>query len=340
MVSRNLFPSGLFCTAVALFFLFTALIAVSFAPGANAAEGNNGAVTILAAGDLGHCENSPYKKLLSWWRGENRYFGGHRTARLLEHHSGTILVLGDLVYRYGRQLDVRKCFEPTWGRFRDRIAPIPGNHDLESANGGKGGWGYYDFWGARAGEGARGYYSFARGTWHMVALNSELDPPGLRAQEAWLRADLAATGARCILAFWHRPMFSSGHHGRSEIMAGAYRLLHEAGASVVLTSHDHDYERFAPLAPDGSIDPVAGIRSFVVGTGGEKLDKEHTPHPHPGSEVFNNTSWGVLKMVLLDGAYTWRFLPVDGHTFTDRGRGRCNERRGRHLKQAEKAAHE
>ena len=46
-----------------------------------------------------------------------------------------------------------------------------------------------------------------------------------------------------------------------------------------------------------------------------------------GSENFDNTTWGVLKMVLFDGSYTWQFVPVDGYRFTDRGGGRCVERR-------------
>ena len=269
MVSKNLFPSGLSRTAVILFFLSAFVLALSLAPAAKAAGVNNGAVTILAAGDIGNCKTNIIKRVKNWWRGEDRFFGGHRTAKLLQRHSGTILVLGDLVYRYGRQLDVNKCFEPTWGLFKHRMAPAPGNHDFDDGTGLPGGWGYYRYWGARAGAPGRGYYSFQRGAWHIVSLNSDLRGAARRAQEAWLRDDLAASDARCILAFWHHPVFSSGHHGNSHMMARAYGILYDAGASVLLTAHDHNYERFMPLAPDGSPDRVRGIRSFIVGTGGD-----------------------------------------------------------------------
>ena len=327
MVAQNFFPSSLRCLGIKLLFLCVLSVAASSGSNATAAQEHNGTATILAAGDIGNCKKSAIKQIVNWWYGEERHFGGHMTARLLERLSGTILVLGDLVYRFGRQLDVSKCFEPSWGRFRDRIAPAPGNHDFDTATGLEDGWGYYDYWGAKAGYRGRGYYSFVRGTWHIVALNSTLDPAGRRAQENWLRADLAATGTRCILAFWHHPVFSSGHHGNSDKMAGAYRILFDAGASVVLTGHEHSYERLAPLAPDGSTDRVRGLRNFIVGTGGHKL-RTRDYSPHPGSEIFDSTSWGVLKMGLFDGHYTWQFVPVDGHKFTDRGSGRCVVRRG------------
>ena len=325
MDAQNVFPSDLRCLIINCLIFCMLLVIASSRSNAGALVENNGPATILAAGDIGDCKRSAVKHVVNWWYGEERYFGGHKTARLLERHSGTILVLGDLVYRFGRQLDVSKCFAPSWGRFKDRMAPAPGNHDFDTGTGLEDGWGYYDYWGAKVGYRGGGYYSFERGTWHIVALNSTLGRSGRRAQENWLRADLARAGARCILAYWHHPVFSSGHHGNSDKMAGAYRLLFDAGASVVLTGHEHNYERLAPLAPDGSTDRMHGLRNFIVGTGGHKLRRRKRT-PHPGSEIFDNTSWGVLKMELFDGHYTWQFVPVDGHKFTDRGSSRCVER--------------
>jgi hypothetical protein len=307
---------------LSLFFIVLTLWPAAKAE-AQSTAGWGGPVTILAAGDIGNCKKDIIKRIKNWWRGEDRFYGGHRTAKLLERHRGTILVLGDLVYRYGRELDVNKCFHPTWGAFKHRMAPSPGNHDFDNGTGLPNGWGYYGYWGTKAGLPGQGYYSFQRGAWHIVSLNSHLRGAALWAQEAWLKADLARVRKRCILAFWHHPVFSSGHHGDSEKMAAAYKILYDAGVSVLLTAHEHNYERFAPLAPDGSPDP-RGIRSFIVGTGGQKLRKDYTPRP--GSVVFDNTSWGVLKMELNAESYAWRFVPVDGHKFTDSGTGRCVKR--------------
>src|SRR5204863_484716 len=89
----------------------------------------------------------------------------------------------------------------------------------------------------------------------------------------------------------------------------------------VLSGHAHDYERFAPQAPDGAADDVRGIRQFVVGTGGRNL--QILGALQPNSEVLQNTSFGVLKLVLHPTSYDWQFLPTPGGTFTDSGSRAC-----------------
>jgi hypothetical protein len=72
---------------------------------------------------------------------------------------------------------------------------------------------------------------------------------------------------------------------------------------------------------DGDPDD-AGIRSFVVGTGGAPLyDLEHDA---AHSEVVNNDTHGVLRLTLHDGSYDWEFIPVEGDSFTDSGSGDCH----------------
>jgi hypothetical protein len=141
-------------------------------------------------------------------------------------------------------------------------------------------------------------------------------------QETWLRADLASHPRACTLAAWHQPRWSSGSHGSDTQTDALYRALHDAGADVVLNGHDHDYERFAPLDPDGSPDAAHGIREFVVGTGG----RNQTPFgpPQPGSEVRGSGTFGVLKLTLRPDGYDWTFLPASPGTFTDSGSGTCH----------------
>ena len=143
-------------------------------------------------------------------------------------------------------------------------------------------------------------------------------------QERWLQSDLAAHRTSCTLAYWHSPRFNSGFRGNSSAMQTFWDVLHAAGADVVLSGDAHDYERFAPQDPNGNLDPVRGIRAFVVGTGGvfftgwSKLK--------PNSEVRQNDTFGVLALTLNPTSYEWRFLPEAGGTFTDAGVGRCHGR--------------
>jgi len=281
-------------------------------------------VTVLAAGDIAFCERSWGRRIMDWLRGYSGAAGAPATAALLDRLPGAVLILGDLAYWEGRAEEFAGCYDRSWGRHKDRGYPVPGNHEYRSPEARP----YFDYWGERAGEAGKGYYSFDLGAWHIVALNSNIAVGSGSEQEAWLRRDLAASEADCILAYWHHPLFSSGHNGDQPQMQDATRALYEAGASVVLGGHDHDYERFTPMDPDGQPDPERGLRSFVAGTGGGQL-KPHTIHepPRENSEVVTGTAWGVLELTLYAGSYDWRFVPVDGHSFEDSGRAPCVERK-------------
>ncbi len=279
-------------------------------------------VTVLAAGDIAFCRLNWPRRLLYRLVGRNPEPGAEATAGLLDRLPGAILALGDLAYWNGTAKEFRDCYGPTWGRHKKRTWPVPGNHEYQS----KGAAPYFAYWGPRAGQPGRGYYSFDHGAWHIIALNSNLEATAGSAQERWLRADLAASGVRCILAFWHSPVFSSGKYGDSPEMLAAYRALYEAGASVVLAAHSHNYERLGPMDPDGQADPERGIRNFVVGTGGAHLRPSDRP-PRPNSEVLDGGSWGLLELTLYDDRYDWRFVPVKGHKLQDSGNAACVRRR-------------
>jgi hypothetical protein len=141
-------------------------------------------------------------------------------------------------------------------------------------------------------------------------------------QEQWLRQDLETHENACTVAYWHHARFSSGEHGNNSDVAPLYQALYEKGADVVLTAHDHDYERFAPQTPDGVADGTYGIRQFVIGTGGTYL--RGFGDIQPNSEVRDNETLGVLRLTLYPGSYSWQFLPVEGETFTDTGTSACH----------------
>jgi acid phosphatase type 7 len=127
----------------------------------------------------------------------------------------------------------------------------------------------------------------------------------------------------CTLAYWHKPLFSSGGaHGDDPEFRPFWQALYDANADVVVNGHDHDYERFAPQTPNAAPDPKRGIREFVAGTGG----KNQRPFvaPHANSEVRNADGFGVLKLTLRSGGYDWQFIPEAGKSFTDSGSGDCH----------------
>lgn len=138
----------------------------------------------------------------------------------------------------------------------------------------------------------------------------------------WLKEDLAANSKTCTLAYWHHPFFSSGYHGNDARMKPTWEALYPANVDIVVNGHDHDYERFAPQDSNGAADSERGIREFVVGTSSAQLRQFEKTKPN--SEVRNADTFGVLKLTLYPTRYDWRFVPVEGKTFTDSGSGRCH----------------
>lgn len=235
-----------------------------------------------------------------------------------------VLLLGDASNWTGTANEFRTFFEPTWGRVKARIRPVPGNHDYETA----GARGYFDYFNGTgnadgpAGRRDRGYYSFDLGTWHVVALNSNCAHVDCRTELTWLNQDLAAHPARCILAYWHHPLFTSDPGPRTLETRPFFQALYEYGAELVLTGHIHNYQRFPPQGPAGARDDEGGIRQFVVGTGGYSLYR-FTGSPAPNTEVRSDASYGVLQLLLYQDRFDWEFLPIAGQTFRDSGTGLC-----------------
>ena len=276
-------------------------------PTATRTQVSGESVIVLAAGDIASCSST----------------GDEATGELVAGEPGSVLVLGDLAYESGTADEFANCYDPSWGSFKDRTYPVPGNHEYNS----DGARGYYEYFGEAAGDPATGYYSFNLGAWHIVALNSNCSRidgcEAGSAQEQWLRADLAAHPNSCVLAYWHHPLYSSGSHGSDPRMRDMWAALYEYGAEIVLSGHDHLYERFAPQDSLGRLEMEQGIREFVVGTGGKNL---YTPGVRqPNSEVIDNNTFGVLQLVLSPGGYEWVFLPAGGGTFTDSGSGSCHD---------------
>ena len=266
-------------------------------------------VTFVGAGDIADCGNN----------------NDAATAALVAAFPSNtpVFVLGDNVYPNGTTSEYNNCYHPTWGAFKSRTFPSAGNHEYNSANATP----YFNYFGAAAGTPGQGWYSFDLGAWHVIVLNSNLETAAGSPQDQWLLADLAAHNNVCTLAYWHHPLYSSvgGSGSGGAVTTSARRFwdnLYAAGADLVLNGHRHVYERLAPMGPNGTADPVNGIRTLIAGMGGESGGD--LTNVFPLSEVGEGRTYGILKLVLSATSYTWEFIGVPGSTFTDSGTGNCH----------------
>jgi len=255
---------------------------------APAAGGTTESPVVVAAGDIA-CPGSPCVAQVS--TGD--------VVRSLGPDA--VLTLGDNQYETGALADFQASYATTWGSFVWQTNPSPGNHDYLTSNAA----GYYSYFGSRA-HGPQGYYAYDIGQWHVLSLNSELWHDQ---QRRWMRKDLAADDHACELAYWHRPRWSSSAiHGSDPAFDDWWRVLYRAGADVVLTAHSHNYERFGLQDPLGNYTP-AGVREFVVGTGGRSLYSFGTPLPRSQMRL---VAYGVLELTLEPTRYEWRFVTTTG----------------------------
>ena len=277
-----------------------------------------GASVMVGAGDIAVCGTAGDE---STGRVVDSVLAAESVAKI----ESLVFTLGDNAYPSGSSgvdNDFPRCFSPSWGtkRIMKSIHPSPGNHDYDSGNGAP----YFEYFGARAGPKGKGYYSYDFAGWHVISLDSELyfehgSPTEARGQEDWLRADLAAHYALCTVAYFHRPLFTSGTNGPTAQIQPLWRILYDSGVDLVLNGHDHDYERFLPQTPDGVADSTKGIEQIVAGTGGGDLRPLRSPLAR--NSVFQiHGRFGVLKLTLGPGEYRHAFIDTDGRVWDPGGR--------------------
>jgi PKD repeat protein len=272
-------------------------------------------VTFLTVGDIADCRSANRDEL---------------TARIVDaevaaNPRAVVFTVGDNAYPSGRAQDYANCYHPTWGRHKDRTWASIGNHEYDLGNANPS----WDYFGDRAGPRGKGYYSVDLADWHIIVLNDNSGFVPFTAgseQDLWLQADLAANTKRCTLAIWHQPRFYSYASATNALAARKnWKILWDrlwaAGAELALSGHDHRYERFAPMRPDGTRDDAGGIRQFILGTGGEGT--EPPLGRAPTSEAVSG-AYGIMKLTLRAGAYDWEFKPIAGESFTDSGSGTCH----------------
>ncbi len=264
------------------------------------------AEVILAAGNIARCTSTM----------------DEATAAILDTIPGTVFTLGDNAFPLKDSAAYSRCYEPGWGRHKHRTYATLGNHEYDTGSA----YESFDYFGDRAGPPSLGYYSFDLGSWHIIVLNinDAVSSPAGSDQDRWLAADLAASSKTCTLAMWHSPRFFSSNtpgYTSNEMVLDAWNRLYAAGVDVVLNGHQHQYERFPPMTPLGARDDARGIRQFNAGTGGESAEM---PIGLSEAREVLTDAFGVLKLTLDAGSYSWEFVPVVPGQFTDSGSGTCH----------------
>lgn len=216
-----------------------------------------------------------------------------------------VLTLGDNQYEQGTYEQYLASYDPTWGRLLDRTRPALGNHEYRDRDA----RGYYTYFADRQ-PGPPGYYRVAVGEWQVFILNSNCDRIDCRAQASWLSREMTANPSTCSAVVLHHPRFSSGEHGSNPSMQQLWAVAYAHRNDVVLSGHDHDYERFRPMNPRGGVETARGMVEFVSGAGGKSLYS--AGRRVPGSVYFQARAHGVLSLDLSSTRFAWTFRSIHG----------------------------
>jgi len=277
---------------------------------------------MIGAGDIAECDDT----------------GDEATARLVDsvlsanqaaNVEAVVFTLGDHAYPEASRQYLTQCFTPSWGdpkkRIMSVIRPSMGNHDYQAERGEPS----YRYFGDRLGPRGKGYYSYDVGDWHVIVLNSELAVDGTAAEKteqlAWLRDDIASHRQLCTMSYFHKPLFTSSYRQGVAEMRAIWTILYDAGVDLILSGHDHHYERFVPQNPAGQADSVRGIEQILVGTGGATLrgfrSRFGLGRALEGNSIVQiQGHFGVLLLTLGNTGYRSAFLDVEGRVWDRSGR--------------------
>lgn len=230
-----------------------------------------------------------------------------------------VIALGDLQYESASITDLTNFYGTTWGAFKKITYPVRGNHEYLTS----GAAGYVEYFG----DASASYWTTDAGGWRIIAVDSWCQGQlyaGCSAtspQTTWLVAELqrARAEGKCAAVMMHHPFVSSGKYATASA-----KFLWEAsvanGADLVMTAHDHHYERFAPLDALGA-PAVGGVPMIISGLGGAQV---YPLGPSvPGSEYMLNSDHGVVQVTFTPTSYTWGFISALDNVTYDAGSASC-----------------
>ncbi|MGZ3141338.1 discoidin domain-containing protein [Lentzea chajnantorensis] len=260
-------------------------------------------ITVVAAGDIASLTNTEH----------------YETAKLIDQiKPNHILTVGDNQYDSGTLTEFRNHYDKSWGRYKSITHPATGNHEWEDNLNG-----YKSYFGAQAYPAGKPYYSWEAGDFHFVSFDSQkiYDTGADSTQLDWLKADLAANTKACVVGYWHHPRFNSGEYGDKSKMSALWNVFADAKADLVLSGHDHHYERLKPLNKSGAVDEANGLRSAIIGIGGDYL--YDAVKPRTGVEKWFADTHGVVKFTLSGRSYSWEVIDTAGRVRDKAGPFTC-----------------
>jgi len=245
-------------------------------------------VVVAAVGDIS-CSNSQ--------RTSGDYLcNDAQVADLIRSNNPDYFVpLGDLQYNTATYDLLTGIYDKTWGDLKDISLPVLGNHDYPAD-------GFFQYFPDIPDN---GYYTKTISEdWFVVVLNTNDDCQIVSCDSSseqynWLIRTLDAHPDSCAIVAMHHPRFSSGVHGNGEFTEDVWQVLKSRNVPLVLSGHDHNYERF-------NTSPV----QFVVGTGGKELRGVGTQAEN--SAFLSNETSGALIMTINGPNLEATFFGVDG----------------------------
>jgi len=254
-----------------------------------------GGTKLLAVGDLVACDlsSTPGAEAVSDMLGQPKYA------------NTDILMLGDLAYPGGSVTDFG-CFHDTFGMHKDRMWPMPGNHEYGIGAVNPRPWAYINYFRNRA-DFDNGFAVCSRPTATSSTAPSQ-----------------AGTNT-CRLVAWHHPYFWTPKAGdpistqanQRELM----ELLADTGTDLILAGHTHKYERFEPQTIDATASPT-GFQLMSIGTGGRVLNPFEDPQVIAPNSALRVYEFGLAEFELSPQTFSWTFETINGD-IPDQGTRGC-----------------
>jgi hypothetical protein len=205
-----------------------------------------------------------------------------------------VLMLGDNIYGGKSTADMKRKFEYPYGALLNagvKFYASLGNHDNPNER-------FYKPFNM----GEKRYYSFRKGNAEFFALDSNyMDPQ----QVDWLNKALHDSGAAWKICFFHHPLYSDGkfHGPDTDLRARLEPIFRTNGVRVVLSGHEHVYER---------IKPQNGIYYFVLGNSGEL--RTHNLRPSADTASGSDVDRDFMEMEIAGDQLYFQTISRAGET--------------------------
>lgn len=195
----------------------------------------------------------------------------------IEAETGVSLVVhvGDIAYPNGTFAQFQANYFDVYAPLMERVPFFPalGNHEYYTRNGAPYlAVNYLPSSNSSSPDAGR-YYSFDWGDAHFVSLDSNLLPLTSGANMlTWLDSDLRQTRRYWKIVYFHHPPYPTGYHVNDAISALAREevvpILERYGVQLVLSGHEHAYERSLPLEGGQPVPQGYGTVYIITGGGG------------------------------------------------------------------------